>query len=383
MIIVEVLFWLSLAVPLYGYLGYPLLLSLCHLLICRRASRPDDAFTPSVSIVLAAYNEVTCIRSKLENCLTLDYPSEKLEILVGSDGSDDGTNAIVEEFRDRGVNLLAFHPRRGKMATVNRIVREAKGEVCLFSDISELLDGVSLHKLVRHFADPTIGAVTGNHIYHEKATGVGFGTKFYWRFQRFLQKIESRLCTVCACDGTIYMCRRDLFPFPADHTINDDVAVPLGIIRDGKRVIFEPEAIARGEVLPATRRFFRQKIRGQAGRYQIYTMFPRMFLPWPPGNWWVFISHHVFPVAVPWFLILAFMTNVVLSFSGYSLFRILLSGQVAFYLLAALGWIAERRGRYLAFGTIPFYFVVANIGSLCGFFAYVSGVQRAAWRKVE
>ena len=131
-------------------------------------------------------------------------------------------------------------------------------------------------KLTRHFADPQIGAVTGNHIYNEEKSGMGVGTRFYWRFQRLLQSIESRLSTICMCDGTIYAARREWFVPPVNNTINDDVAVPLGIIQQGKRVIFEPEAVARGDVLQQTRRFFRQKVRSQSGKYQNFFRFPRM-----------------------------------------------------------------------------------------------------------
>jgi cellulose synthase/poly-beta-1,6-N-acetylglucosamine synthase-like glycosyltransferase len=381
--ITEIVFWLSLAVLFYTYLGYPLLLACRSWLPQREASRPDDAFLPQVSIVLAAYNEANHIRNKLENCLALDYPHDRLEILVGSDGSDDGTDDIIREFQDRSVKLLAFSPRRGKMATVNRVVREAKGEICVFSDVSEVFDLDAVKKLTRHFADPSIGAVTGNHIYHSKKTGLGAGTSFYWKFQRLLQRTESRIFSVCACDGTIYACRRALFPFPPDPTINDDMAVPLGILLQGKRVIFEPEAVARGEVLPETQRFFRQKVRGQAGRYQVFALFPRMFVPWPMRRWGIFLSHSVLPVLVPWFLALALVSNIVLLFGGPWIYQVFMALQALFALAALVGYIAEKRRIYLGLGAIPFYFVLANFGSLCGFFAYISGVQRAAWRKVE
>jgi cellulose synthase/poly-beta-1,6-N-acetylglucosamine synthase-like glycosyltransferase len=313
----------------------------------------------------------------------LDYPRERLQILIGSDGSQDGTNEIAAEFRDRGVELFEFQPRRGKMATVNRLVASANGDICVFSDVSEVFDLDALRKLARHFADPKIGAVTGNHIYRSTKTGLGRGTAFYWRFQRFLQRVESRVYSIFACDGTIYACRRELFPYPPDDTIDDDVAVPLGIIGRGKRVIFEPEAIARGEVLSETRRFLRQKIRSQAGKYQIFSRFPRMFIPWPPQRWWIFASHSVLPVLVPWFLVFALTANLMLCFSGLWLYRLLLILQASLYVSAAAGWVAEEIGVDVPFVAIPFYFVTANIGSLCGCFAYLSGMQKAAWRKVD
>ena len=182
------------------------------------------------------------------------------------------------------------------MSVVNRLVAEATGEICIFSDISELFDRDVIHKLTRHFADREIGAVTGNHLYNLEKTGLGLGTRFYWRFQRFLQSIESRLSTICMCDGTIYAVRREWYLPPVNNTINDDVAVPLGIILKGKRVIFEAKAIARGNVLRQTRQFFRQKIRSQSGKYQNFVRFPRMFFPRPFIRFWIYLSHSVMPV---------------------------------------------------------------------------------------
>ncbi|REJ70251.1 MAG: glycosyltransferase family 2 protein [Planctomycetota bacterium] len=384
----EIIFWVALLLLLYTYFGYPLLLVLCHPFARRRASQADDEYRPTISIVLAAYNEASCIREKLENCLGLDYPTDKLQILVGSDGSDDGTNEIAAEFRDRGVELFEFSPRRGKMATVNRVVGKATGEICVFSDISELFDRDALLKLVRHFADPQIGAVTGNHIYHKEKSGMSAGTSFYWKFQRFLQSIESRLHTICMCDGTIYACRRELYPSPADNTINDDVAVPLGIIGQGRRVIFEAEAVARGEVLKETRRFFRQKIRSQAGKYQNFLRFPYMFRPWPPVRFWIYLSHSVMPVMVPWLMVVTLLANIGLMFVTPTVvpaivYQVLMALQGAFYLTALLGLISERSRLNLPGTAIPFYFVTANVGSLFGFYAFMFGKQGAAWRKVD
>lgn len=384
MLLAEWVFWFALATVVYTYVGYPLLLGALHWVLPRRASRAAEGLTPSISIILAAYNEASCIREKLDNCLGLDYPPGSVEILVGSDGSDDGTNEIVEEYVPRGIRLFAYTPRRGKMATVNRLVREARHEICVFSDVSEIFDPDAVRQLVPHFADPQIGAVTGNHVYNRAATGIGAGTSFYWRFQRFLQCVESRLYTVCACDGTIYSCRRELFPFPADETINDDVAVPLGIISQGYRVIFEPRAVIRGNPLAETRRFFRQKVRSQAGKYQNFASYPGMFRPWPLSRWWIFLSHTFLPVMVPWCLVALLVSHVILVVGTSSLiYRILFAGHAGFYLLAAVGWLAEKRHTYLPGLVIPFYFVTANLGSLCGFYAYLSRVQSAKWQKVE
>lgn len=379
------IFWVAAVAIVYPYIIYPILLLLVRPLLLRPASQKEDDYCPAVSIVLAAYNEEDCIREKLENCLALDYPAEKIEILVGSDASEDRTNEIAATFASRGVKLFPYTERGGKMSVVNRLVAEATGEVCVFSDISELFDKEVVRKLVRHFADSRIGAVTGNHIYNEEKSGMGVGTQFYWRFQRLMQSIESRLSTICMCDGTIYAARRAWFVPPVNNTINDDVAVPLGIIQQGKRVIFEAEAIARGDVLQQTRRFFRQKVRSQSGKYQNFFRFPRMLFPWPPARFWIYLSHSVMPVLVPWFLLLALVANMVLVIpgGGSPLYFWMLCLQIAFYFTALLGLLADRLQWYLPLTAIPFYFVTANLGSIFGFFAFLAGAQSAAWRKVE
>ncbi len=383
MFVIEVIFWSALALIFYAYLGYPLLLLVCSPLFRRPPSRMDEEYCPTVSIVMAAYNEAAHMRQKLQNCLALDYPREKLEILIGSDGSDDGTNDIVREFADQGVVLLALEPRRGKMAAINRTVQQARGEVCLFSDVSERFDRDALRKLVRHLADPSIGLVAGNHIFDKQKSGLALGTAVYRQFKRFLWSVESRIYSSCRCDGPIYVCRRELFPYPADGTINDDIAVPLGVLSQGKRIVFERAAVVRGVPHAATSQFFRQKIRCNAGRYQLLARFPAMFRPWPVRRWLIFMSHHVVPMFVPWFMVIALLANVALWFTGHSLYQALLVLQLGFYSIAAIGYLAEQRGWHLPPLAVPFYFVAANLGALFGFFAYVSGVQRATWRKLD
>lgn len=382
-IALTIVFWASAGVIVYAYLGYPLLLSVAQLFCRRQASKADDAYLPTVSVILAAYNEADCIAGKIENCLGLDYPSGQIEILIGSDASDDGTDDVVRQSGDKRIRFFPCSTRSGKMATVNRLVREATAEVCVLSDVSELFEPDAVRKLVRHFADPNIGLATGNHVYNRSDTELGRGTSFYWKFKRFLQTSESRLYSGCTCDGTIYACRRDLFPFPPDNTINDDVAVPWGILSKGKRIIYEPLAIIRGDVLKDTNRFFRQKIRSQAGKYQNFQQFPRLFLPPPFRRWIIVMSHGVLPTLVPWFMIIALLANGVLCFSGSPPYQLTFVLQVSFYVAALFGYFAERMRWRLGVVAIPFYFVTANLGSLCGFIFYALGIQRAAWQKVE
>lgn len=382
MLFVELIFLFSIILLGYVFFIYPFVLLLISL-IHRKPLIKDDSEKnlPSISLIIAAYNEEKFIERKIQNCLSLDYPDNKIEIIIGSDGSDDATNSIVKKYVTKGIFFFSHPIRLGKMAVVNDAVKHAKGEICVFSDVSELFECDAMKKLVRNFVDPTIGAVTGNHIYNPSDTGLSKWSHLYWRYQRWLQRIESNVSSIMSCDGTIYACRRTLFVPPPMGTINDDKAVPLGILRQGYRVIFEQEAIAYGDVLPESKAFFRQKIRGQAGMYQIFWQFKDMFLPKKSLEWLIFISHSVGPVMVPWLLLVLFISNAVLSTHfPYSIFFFL---QIIFYSIAVFGGIAPRLGLKVFFLQVPYFFCLSNIASLVGFFTYLFKSANYKWTKVE
>lgn len=364
------------------YFLYPIVLATWVALSGRRSAEDkEEEYLPFVSIIIAAYNEERYIENKIKNCLSIDYPKEKMEIIIGSDGSSDRTNEIAEKYVAGNLRFLRYSKRRGKMAVVNDCVRAARGEICVFSDVSELFDQDAVRNLIRMFLDSTVGGVTGNHIYNVQETGLGKGTRLYWRYQRWLQGMESRAATILSCDGTIYACRRELFPFPPPGTINDDKAVPMGIVSKGYRIVFQPQAIARGDVLPETRAFFRQKVRGQAGMYQVFWLFRGMFWPTHPRVWLVFMSHAVGPVIVPWLLILLLFSNLVLhAVPPYGFILVL---QLAFYLTAVIGFLGQQWGVHVPLLHIPYFFTVSNAASIAGFWSYLLKVQRGAWTKVE
>lgn len=371
------------AILAYTYVGYWL-----ALLVASKALGPTSkrggSCEPSVSIIIAAHNEEEFLQDKIDNCLSLDYPEQKLEILIGSDGSVDRTEEILAEAGGPRLRTFLFRPRRGKMATVNRLVEQARGEVCVFSDVSELFDKDAVRKLVRHFDDPSVGGVTGNHIVHQSNNAISAGSGVYWRLQRQLQTTESRLASVYSCDGTIYACRRDIFPYPPPDTINDDMAVPLGIRAQNKRIVFDSDAIVRGDALKDTKRLLWQRARGQAGRYQVFWRHPRLLLSRPTVGWWIFISHHVLPVAAAWLLIPFFILNLYLALTEPGPFyQLVLGGHISFYILAALGYFSQRFSIGMSHLSFPYYFVVANAGSLAGFFAFLKQSQGPAWRKVD
>ncbi len=376
------IFWCAVFFVVYVYFLYPVIIWTLSLFIRKTVVKfLDTDILPRVSIIIAAYNEVKHIEKKILNCLSLEYPADKLEIIIGSDGSDDGTNEIVDNYVSKGIRFFPHETRRGKMAVVNDGVEKAIGEICIFTDVSELFDRNAVMKLVRNFGNKDIGAVTGNHIYNRANSELGKGTALYWKYQRFIQKIEGRVASILACDGTIYACRRRLYRPPPSGTINDDKAVPLGIVQQGYRIIFEPDAVARGDVLDKTFFFYNQKVRSQAGMYQIFWMFKDMFMFRNPLIWFIFMSHTVGPVVVPWMILLVFLSNLCLFYLPF--YSSVLAFQIGFYLLALTGAYTQKHKYSVPLLYVPYFFTVTNIGSLNGFVAFLKKTQAATWKKVE
>ena len=342
----------------------------------------DSNSYPDITLIIAAYNEEAFIERKMLNCLALDYPEDKLNIIIGSDGSDDNTNSILERFDDnKRLSIFLHKERRGKMAVVNDAVCHANGEICVFSDVSELFDKNALKYLVANFNDPNIGAVTGNHVFNTSDKELSRWTSMYWKYQRWLQKIESKVLTIMSCDGTIYACRRRIYVPPPAGTINDDRAVPLEIIRKGFRVIFEPNALARGSALPEYKSYFAQKVRGQAGMYQIFSQFRDMFYPHDFYKWFIFISHSFGQVMVSWLLLIVFLSNILLVLDGSYISLFVL--QLMFYSTALMGFISQKWKINTFILQIPYFFCLSNLASLVGFYTYLFKSTEHKWKKVE
>lgn len=375
------LFWCAFFFVLYVYFFYPVFIWFFSLFIGKEINKSlNNEELPRVSVIIAAYNEVDHIEKKIINCLSLDYPDEKIEFIIGSDGSDDGTNKIIDKYVSKRIRGFPHPERRGKMAVVNDGVSAATGEICIFTDVAELFEQDAIKKLVRNFTNEDIGAVTGNHIFNLSNSELGKGTALYWKYQRFIQMAESRIATICSCDGTIYACRKKLYIPPPEGTINDDKAVPLGIVRQGYRIVFEPEAIARGDVLTETGSFYNQKKRSQAGMYQLFWMFKDMFRIRKRMSWFIFISHTAGPVAVPWMITVIVLSNLYLfDLYPYTIFLIF---QIVFYLVAMAGVYTQKFRLNIPFLYIPYFFTISNLASLHGFFSFLKKSEQATWKKV-
>lgn len=352
---IKSLFWISVAFPLYVYIGFPLLLWLLQALV-RRAPRRQP-IEPSVSLLVAAYNEAAVIADKIRNSLALDYPAGKLEIVVASDGSEDATAEIVRSFEAESggrVRLLNYPQNRGKMAVLNDAIRELRGDIVAFSDATSILAAESLRILVQSFSDPRVGAASGIYrLLKQDQAQLGLQEDIYWKYETFLKVQEARLGAFTGAHGSLFAIRRALYPFPSENTINDDFTIPMRILERGYRVAYEPAAVACEEAHEMEG--FSRRVRITAGNVEQLRELKGLL--WPPRPFVLFclLSHKTGRLLVPVFMLIALATNIALR--GQFPYDWLLLGQALFYSLAALGGTIDLKPKVLR---LPYYFCMVN-----------------------
>lgn len=373
------IFFLSVFLILYTQMGYPLLL---RLIIAWRGKKQvkKEAITPSVTLLIPAHNEAKVIGEKIENSLNLDYPKEKLQILVASDGSTDETNDIVRSYAEQGVALSINSGIRGKISAINNAVPEAKGEIIVFSDAAEMYKLDALKQLVKNYADPEVGCVTGEtRTVYKSDTSVGESVSSYWKYEYYLKQLECAASgTTLGAAGTIYSVRKELYPYPPHYIIADDLVIPLKVIEQGYRVISDPEAIAIERVNQAQIEFGR-RVRNIAANYQALSYLDGFLNPFKRGLVSIeYISHKFFRVLLPFFVLAVLISNLFLL--HILLFKILFICQIIFYLSGAFGWLFQGLGKKIKIFQFPYFFCVANLAALVGFFKYLFGTQKTAWK---
>lgn len=363
----------ALATLIYTYAGYPLLVALWARAAPRKFANRTD-YEPSVSVCLAVHDGARELARKLESLLELDYPREKLEILVYSDGSRDATERIAREFslREPRIRVLSNPVRLGKPAALNRLRAAAKGEVLMMTDVRQPLAPNALSALLEPLADPMVGCVSG---YLVLAGENGAGA--YWRYERFIRGAESRLGAMVGVSGSLYAVRSSDFGELPNDVLLDDMFVPLRLALQRKHVVLSEEARAYDEAYDDEREFAR-KVRTLAGNYQLVRKLPALLVPGKNPVWLQVVSHKLLRLVCPWALFVALVASIWLSFADSSraelvFWRTLALGQVLFYGLAALG---SRAGRL---GALARTFVVLNAAALVGLFRFLRGTQAVTW----
>jgi biofilm PGA synthesis N-glycosyltransferase PgaC len=334
-----------------------------------------------VSVVVAAHDEGARIAERIENLLALDYPRDRLEIVIGSDGSTDDTVERARAFEPEGVRVVPFAARRGKAAALNDLVPACRGEIVLLADARQRFEPQALRELMRPLADPDVGAVGGVLLLSRGggAAGVAEGVGFYWRYETFIRERESRVDSTVGATGAIYALRRDLFrPIPED-TVLDDVLIPMRIVRAGRRVVLQPSARAHEEATRSPRREFARKVRTIAGNFQLLAREPWLLDPFRNRLWLQTVSHKGLRLLGPALCAAVLASSLVLA--ERPLYGAALAAQAAFY--AAALWSAldlpGARARWLA---LPHIFCLLNAATLMAFFRFVSGRQSVTWERL-
>jgi len=369
----KIVFWFSVCLVLYAYVGYPSALLFLRLFIHRPIRK--DRSEPSVTLVVPAYNEGRVIAAKIRNALSLDYPVNRLEVLIASDGSRDDTVEVAKRLSDGSrVRVLAFSENRGKISVLNDAVREARGEIIVFSDASAILNSGSIRELVANFADPEVGAVSGIYrVQHASEARLGPQEEIYWKYEMFLKTLESSLASVLGGHGQILGVRKTLYPYPQPGTINDDYVIPMRILASGSRVVYEPRAAAFEEA--SQMGGFQRRVRIMAGNLQQLREIQGLL--WPPRvlPLFFFFSHKVIRSFVPVVLVsLAVSNSFLLHEKFYQLTGFF---QLIFYGLALVGsqWQLKPRGLRL-----PYYFCFVNAAYLWSVCQAFQGRRKVKWK---
>lgn len=380
----KITFWIFLSLIVYCYLGYPFLISILSKVIPRPVKK--SSIFPEVSIVISVYNEEDVIARKINNLLSLDYPSEKIEILIGSDGSVDQTNKIVSNFSDPRVRLIAHGQRRGKMATLKELVDMAKGEIIVFNDARQILEKDAIKNLVENFADRKVGCVSGELIFSQKEGETAQGINLYWEYEKFMRRHESQIHSMLGATGAIYAVRKELFTPGPDNVILDDVFIPFKIIEKGFRAVFDGTAYAYDKAAQDPKEEYRRKARTLYGNYQIFFLFPDLFNPLASPIAIQFFSHKFLRVIVPFLMIALVPLNFFIL--DEKIYQIAFAAQILFYAAAITGALAKSQKCDILtpvakFCYVPYVFCLLNFSALIGFYRFIRAKQEITWQKAR
>jgi poly-beta-1,6-N-acetyl-D-glucosamine synthase len=368
------IFWGAIAAVSYTYLGYAMWLwvrSHWH-------PRPvrSGLFLPSVSIVMVVRNEAAILERKLQNLRQLHYPRDRSEIVVVSDGSIDATNSILSEFAGASdLQVVLSRQPEGKANGLNDAMKIARGEVVVFTDARQMIGPDAVRLLMENFADPIVGCASGELMLGDSESGeAARGTGLYWKVEKKIREMESISGSVVGATGAFYAVRRNLIVQLPRETILDDVYIPMHVLRQGARVVFDSRARAWDEPDLGTEREFARKVRTLTGNYQLLQLAPWMLRPSNP-IWFEFVSHKVLRLVVPFALGALLFTSAVLPGPIY---RVALILQLAFYSLSAWAWLCPKRGPLARLCDAAFTFVMLNTAAVVAFVNFVAG-RKAAW----
>ncbi|MGE0020623.1 MAG: glycosyltransferase family 2 protein [Draconibacterium sp.] len=390
--ILSVVFWILLALLVYTYLGYALLLFMLvkikRIFASNRKNVTGEVFEPEVCLFVTAYNERDFVKQKVENSFSLDYPKEKIQYLWVTDGSDDGTPELLRAWPQLEVHHL--DERRGKMHAMNRGVKFVKAPIIIFSDTNTVLGNQSIREIVASFSNPEVGCVAGEKRIVEKKSdaAAGAGEGLYWKYESWIKKMDAELNSAVGAVGELFAIRTELFEEVEPDTLLDDFLISLRIAQKGYKIDYTPNAFAEETASLNVKEELKRKIRIAAGGVQTIFRLKGLFNPFKNGVLtWQYLSHKVLrwtfaPISL--FLILPVNLLLVLQSTQQPMIHFYTSFlwfQLLMYVLAIVGWYLENRKLHFKWFFVPYYFVVINYTSIRGMLRYFKGKQSVAWEK--
>ncbi|MGB8472081.1 MAG: glycosyltransferase family 2 protein [Candidatus Sulfotelmatobacter sp.] len=370
----RLVFWAAAALIGYTYLGY----AACLWVRSRWRPRPirSGPYLPPISIVLVVRNEAACLEGKLKNLTRLNYPPDRVEIVVVSDGSTDGTNRILAAFASSPhISVIFSREPRGKATGLNDAMKTATGEIIVFTDARQKIATDGVRWLLENFADPEVGCASGELILGDPKSGeVTRGMGLYWKIEKMIREMESASGSVVGSTGALYAVRRSLLvPLPPE-TILDDVFLPMRVLREGFRVVFDPRAQVWDQPDLGAKKEFARKVRTLSGNYQLLQLEPWLLTRANPIRF-EFVSHKLLRLVVPFALCAALATSCLLRAPIY---RIALAGQLGFYGLSAWALVRLKHDPLARFADAAFTFVLLNTAAVVAFANFIIG-RKAAW----
>ncbi|MEI8349055.1 MAG: glycosyltransferase family 2 protein [Candidatus Omnitrophota bacterium] len=374
------IFCLSLFMLFYTFIGYGLLIFLLSRILNKKTDK--KIFLPRISILIAAHNEEKAIEQRIKNILSLDYPKEQLELIIISDGSTDRTVEIIKQLKVENLRFIQQEERIGKVSCLNKAVPLCSGEIVVFSDVRQRFELNAIKELTAHFADTKVGVMSGELCFEDEGkTITGEGVDFYWKYEKFLRKAESKLDSMVGATGAIYAIRKNLFkPIPADILL-DDVLIPMNIVMQGFRCVFEPKALAYDHVARTGHEEARRKIRTIAGNFQLFFRLPQLLNPFKNRIWFQAFSHKFLRLIAPIFIVSLLISNIFLM--NKPIFKIFLTLQVLFYVFVIIGYILRRVNLRCRIFSIPYAFMLLNLITVRAFWEYLFFKPERIWRTGE
>lgn len=381
----ETLFWTSAFIIAYTFVGYGILITILARLK-RKTALPTltDKDLPEVTLVVAAYNEADIIEAKVNNCLSLDYPADKLKLLFVTDGSDDGTHELIQ----RHPEVRVFHQpeRQGKIAAVNRIMPHVSTPITIFTDANVMINSEGIKSMVKHFQSNMVGAVSGEKrvISNKSDQASASGEGFYWKYESFLKRKDAEWNTLVGAAGELFAIRTHLYKPVASDVLIEDFIMTMDIAASGYKVAYEPRAIASETASSNIAEETKRKVRIAAGGLQAVIRLWSLLIPFQKVKLsFQYLSHRVLRwTAMPVAMLTALMTNAALI-NHHLVYMAMFMAQVAFYLLAFFGYLFQNKTIRLKGFFAPYYFVFMHICVVRGWFRYLSGKQQVTWEKAK